>query len=44
MSDIDEAERMTQTRVITLFTEQLGYDYIVPERKSRFSNIPHQSR
>jgi len=28
MSDIDEAERMTQTRVITLFTEQLGYDYI----------------
>ena len=28
MSDIDEAERSTQNRVITLFTEQLGYDYL----------------
>jgi len=28
MSDIGEAERSTQNRVITLFTEQLGYEYL----------------
>ena len=28
MSNIDEAERTTQNRVIALFTEQLDYDYL----------------
>jgi len=28
MSNIDEAERITQSRAIKLFTEQLGYDYL----------------
>ena len=44
MSDIDEAERITQTRVITLFTEQLGYDYLGDWRDQQRSSPIEEDR